>query len=93
MFFILFTLLCTVLGQSQLAAITYIDAGTCNLESEVNVELWVNSASDILGKSSLVLNAASYSVNEISIKNANNQILTLDYDMLKKLLAISNCTC
>lgn len=78
-FFILFTLLCTVLGQSQLAAITYIDSGTCNLDSEVNVELWVNSAPDVCKLTNLVVNTdTSLNMNKLTLNEVESTTSILD---------------
>jgi len=96
-FLILFALLGTVLGQSQLAAITYLDAGTCNLDSEVNVELWVNSASNIFGISNMVVNTdttltmkkltlTEVETTKLIITKGGKEPLELDYDKIKKLI-------
>ena len=67
-FLILFALLGTVLGQSQLAAITYIDSETCNLDSDVNVELWVNSAPDVCKLTNVFVNSdTSLTMNELTL--------------------------
>tara|TARA_B110000285_G_scaffold8687_1_gene8858 strand:+ start:1467 stop:1850 length:384 start_codon:yes stop_codon:yes gene_type:complete len=80
MFLILFTLLGTVLGQSQLAAITYIDSDTCNLDSEVNVELWVNSAPTLLELSKLVVNTdTTLTMNELDLKVLNVRDTSTNY--------------
>ena len=78
-FLILFTLLGTALGQSQLAAITYLDEGTCNLDSDVNVELWVNSAPDVCKLTNLVVNTdTSLNMNKLTLNEVESTTSILD---------------
>ena len=72
-FLILFALLGTVLGQSQLAAIAYIDSSTCDLSSDVNVELWVNSAPDVCKLTNLAVNAdTSLTMNKLTLNEVKS---------------------
>ena len=78
-FLILFTLLGTALGQSQLAAITYLDEGTCNLDSDVNVELWVNSAPDVCKLTNVFVNSdTSLTMNELTLTKVESASSILD---------------
>lgn len=78
-FLILFTLLGTVLCESQLAAITYIDSGTCNLDSEVNVELWVNSAPAVCKLTNLVVNSqTSLNMNKLTLNEVESEVSKLE---------------
>jgi len=73
-FLILFALLGTVLGQSQLAAIAYIDSSTCNLDSDVNVELWVNSAPDVCKLTNVFVNSdTSLAMNELTLTKVESE--------------------
>lgn len=73
-FLILFALLGTVLCQSQLAAITYIDSETCNLDSDVNVELWVNSAPDVCKLTNVFVNSdTSLAMNELTLTKVESE--------------------
>ena len=76
----------TVLCQSQLAAITYIDSGTCNLDSEVNVELWVNSAPNLLAITNLVVNTdTSLTMNKLTLTE-------IEVDAVSKLESITSAS-
>ena len=73
-FLILFALLGTVLGQSQLAAIAYIDSSTCNLDCDVNVELWVNSAPDVCKLTNVFVNSdTSLAMNELTLTKVESE--------------------
>tara|TARA_B100000795_G_scaffold235056_1_gene194532 strand:- start:326 stop:817 length:492 start_codon:yes stop_codon:yes gene_type:complete len=95
-FLILFTLLGTALGQSQLAAITYLDEGTCNLDSDVNVELWVNSAPDVCKLTNLVVNAeTSLTMNKLTlneIESAQSQLQTIKSTYISPIDSVLDVT-
>jgi len=81
----------TVLCQSQLAAITYIDSGTCNLDSEVNVELWVNSAPGVCELSNLVVNTAtSLTMNKLTLTTLKSPSSILERITSASISAIDN---
>ena len=90
-FLILFTLLGTVLCESQLAAITYIDSETCNLDSDVNVELWVNSAPDVCKLTNVVVNTdTSLTMNELTLTKVKSTTSILDTITSTSISPINN---
>jgi len=87
MFLILFTLLGTVLGQ-ELAAVAYVPEGTCALETELNVEVWVNNGNNALSLANLVVNTAvPLEIKSLKITK-NGESVILDYDTLEKLIKL-----
>jgi hypothetical protein len=90
-FLILFTLLGTVLCESQLAAITYIDSETCNLDSDVNVELWVSSAPDVCKLTNVVVNTdTSLTMNELTLTKVKSTTSILDTITSTSISPINN---
>lgn len=84
MLFVLFLLFCTVLCEEQVAAITYLDTGTCNLESDATVELWVNSVQDVCKLTSVVVNGADLKMEHLSLNNG----ITCEGNCVSKLKKI-----
>lgn len=90
-FLILFALLGTVLAQSQLAAIAYIDSGTCNLDSDVNVELWVNSAPDVCKLTNVFVNSdTSLNMNKLTLNEVESTTSILNTITSESISPINN---